>query len=63
MIEPKNPEHAKLCLKLSGPTHDAALAWLDGYNGDERQNRMPDHKSFYDEYWLKGAIYKDSEIK
>lgn len=62
MIEPTSPEHANKCLRLSGPTYDAAKAYLDGYCGIDNSRLYPD-REFYDLYWLKGSEYKDSELK
>ncbi len=65
MIEPVNPEQAKKCLRLSGSTCDAALAWLDGYNGIDHSGQFTSDslRDFYETYWLKGSEYKDQELK
>jgi len=38
-----------------------AHAWIDGYYGKDNSHTIGREKSLYDEWWLKGAIFKDQE--
>jgi hypothetical protein len=60
MIEPRDPDHARKLTRLSGPSCEAAFAFLDGYEGVDRSARLPkNERAFYDEWWLKGAEYRE----